>query len=712
MHWLALVSLLAVSNPSDKPTLDHASSGICKVDSVGALAWAWLPGMNAAKDLQWWASLWRPKHLQVTAKNTPTTATDLLDSARTHLGMPYVWGGTGKSGYDCSGFVNAVYAAHGYDLPRASRDQFQVGLITKRHQLKAGDLLFFVQEPGQQRISHVAMFVGDDEFIHAASGKGEVTYDRLSSNYYSTRFVGARRFLTLPPGRYSDASGRATKNLLFDNALEVNNIQPIPGALAPVSAQSGVWNESPGEHALNEKPPQLSSGFQKGPISKVGPFHLATDATSVALDLGIGRMQKNAVLALVPAFNYFGHGNALRVNVGIPFQVPLSGNQPSAAEAFEQGWDELQDYSKVLRELRYGQKESSLYFELSRTASGSLGHGQLMRYFTPNMASSYLPTYTLEPDALSASFDAFVDFGGFELFVDDVIAPNVIGTLVFVRPSVLAGKQSPSLQALSLALSYALDLKAPHKVLADNSISTQDIHGLGFDVEYKFHKSESLDVKAYADLSGLIYHSGYGIGGSAGVLVRTNLGERRNHVFRSRLEGRLSGPTFIPSYFDTSYSLDRHRAPVVELESDNPLTKLSLLEGLAGTAPRWGVYGEAVYHYRKRISLALAYEDGDSLGDLAASQRYIGRNLMLSVHVRDLFLPRSTKSIDFYLAFHLRNFRWSNISDTQQYFFAATSLNLSRYVDMTLSLRKAIDEDAGIEAPIDGMIGFSARYEL
>ena len=134
--------------------------------------------------------VWRSKSLQVVPRKNAPSSGVLLNTAREFLGIPYVWGGVGGGGYDCSGFVNKVYAENGYDLPRVSRDQFKVGVKTGRYDLLPGDLIFFVSKPGDSRISHVAIYAGDDEFIHAARGKGRVTFDRLSARYYKARFAG------------------------------------------------------------------------------------------------------------------------------------------------------------------------------------------------------------------------------------------------------------------------------------------------------------------------------------------------------------------------------------------------------------------------------------------------------------------------------------------------------------------------------------------
>ena len=115
----------------------------------------------------WVSLLWRPETLRLSPRSTAPSSDLVLDTARGYLGTPYVWGGVGRRGLDCSGFVNAVYAKHGYDLPRVSRDQFRVGVKTPRSRLAPGDLLFFVTTPGTKKITHVGMYVGDDEFIHA-----------------------------------------------------------------------------------------------------------------------------------------------------------------------------------------------------------------------------------------------------------------------------------------------------------------------------------------------------------------------------------------------------------------------------------------------------------------------------------------------------------------------------------------------------------------
>ncbi len=107
-------------------------------------------------------------------------------------GAPYQNGGTDpRSGFDCSGFTQYVFAQHGFSLPREVRDQYRLGETVKPEDVAAGDLLFFTTTaPGP---THVAIALGGDEFIHAPSSTGVVRVEHLSASYWSQRFLAAHR---------------------------------------------------------------------------------------------------------------------------------------------------------------------------------------------------------------------------------------------------------------------------------------------------------------------------------------------------------------------------------------------------------------------------------------------------------------------------------------------------------------------------------------
>jgi cell wall-associated NlpC family hydrolase len=106
-------------------------------------------------------------------------------------GAPYRNGGADPNGFDCSGFVKYVFEQFGIPLPRDVRRQFDVGADVQAATLAPGDLVFFTTvAPGA---SHVGIAVGGDQFVHAPSSNGVVRVERLSSDYWSSRFVGAKR---------------------------------------------------------------------------------------------------------------------------------------------------------------------------------------------------------------------------------------------------------------------------------------------------------------------------------------------------------------------------------------------------------------------------------------------------------------------------------------------------------------------------------------
>jgi murein DD-endopeptidase / murein LD-carboxypeptidase len=115
-----------------------------------------------------------------------------LERAIALVGSPYRFGGTTEKGFDCAGLVRHAYAAAGVTLPRTAALQFSRGLALSREELRPGDLVFF-RDTYRKGISHVGIYIGGGEFIHAASTRRRVTTDRLDQAYYRTRFVGGRR---------------------------------------------------------------------------------------------------------------------------------------------------------------------------------------------------------------------------------------------------------------------------------------------------------------------------------------------------------------------------------------------------------------------------------------------------------------------------------------------------------------------------------------
>jgi len=118
-------------------------------------------------------------------------------SAKKLLGIKYVWGATGPSNYDCSGFTQKIYRDAGIKIPRVSRDQAKVGKYISYNRLKKGDMVFFDTKKKRTGIvSHVGIYLGKGNFIHASSGaKKIIIYNFNKKSFYKKRFLWGRRVI-------------------------------------------------------------------------------------------------------------------------------------------------------------------------------------------------------------------------------------------------------------------------------------------------------------------------------------------------------------------------------------------------------------------------------------------------------------------------------------------------------------------------------------
>jgi hypothetical protein len=125
----------------------------------------------------------------------------LIKQAKTLLGVPYKLGGDGLTGIDCSAFVRRMFSSVGVPLPRTAREQYDAGRRISREELTTGDLVFFRTKQHEQSPTHVGIFMGNGQFIHASAlNKGGVRIDSLSADFYNARFIGGARIRALPEG--------------------------------------------------------------------------------------------------------------------------------------------------------------------------------------------------------------------------------------------------------------------------------------------------------------------------------------------------------------------------------------------------------------------------------------------------------------------------------------------------------------------------------
>ena len=133
----------------------------------------------------------------VRASRSSDSADELIGSAMGLLGVAYRYGGTSAStGFDCSGFMQHIFRrSMGLNLPRTSAEQAKMGVGVSRGELQPGDMVFF-RTLGRGRISHVGLYIGNGEFIHAPSSGKTIKTEKLSTPFYAKNYLGAHTFFT------------------------------------------------------------------------------------------------------------------------------------------------------------------------------------------------------------------------------------------------------------------------------------------------------------------------------------------------------------------------------------------------------------------------------------------------------------------------------------------------------------------------------------
>lgn len=155
------------------------------------ISWNGIEGYVSVKELELTeeAVSEPPKAVEATAAKEVSTASKLAATARKYLGCRYSYGSAGPNKFDCSGFTMYVFKQYGISLPHTAVGQRRTGTAVSKSNLQVGDLVFFLGT------SHVGIYLGGGQFIHASTTNYNVTINSLTSGYWANHYSGACRVL-------------------------------------------------------------------------------------------------------------------------------------------------------------------------------------------------------------------------------------------------------------------------------------------------------------------------------------------------------------------------------------------------------------------------------------------------------------------------------------------------------------------------------------
>ena len=135
------------------------------------------------------------KEVDASAASQSGKGQEIANYALQFVGYPYVYGGSSPKGFDCSGLTYYVYAQFGYSINRTASNQLSNGYAVEKSQLQPGDLVMFRQNGSTKAASHVGIYIGNNQYVHASTPGVGVIISDLNDPYISSGYVGARRIV-------------------------------------------------------------------------------------------------------------------------------------------------------------------------------------------------------------------------------------------------------------------------------------------------------------------------------------------------------------------------------------------------------------------------------------------------------------------------------------------------------------------------------------
>ncbi len=427
--------------------------------------------------------------------------------------------------------------------------------------------------------------------------------------------------------------------------------QPKPEAKEPVKDQELAKKEDDkkeGDKKEEEpKEKEKKKTFLKGEIANIGSKEIISPYSSAGVGIGMSMMDERYYLTINPKLSLRFNKIGLIFGIHVPLNIQLFNTDvTSDQEAFTfrtEDWDEWQDYLKILRYIQVGRSEDKFFFSMGSNFAQTIGHGTILKRYVPNHDATF--------STLSTKLNWYCDYVGFEALLGDVARGNMFGGLVFVKPfSALGGYHAKS---VSFGYTFVADRNAPTLMQYETYygmpdpntdpaawdlinettyggervrrldagsknrpiiLDTEFLHVQGIDFEFKAYKNEKVDLKFFLDYSW--FKNDFENGGfTGGFLGRFNLDQNKRHAMRLQLEFRGHSDTYLPSFFDTYYDVER-----IEMMT-NIFGKKDFMPD--GRSKYWHLmndgsgdwvfsfYGEFNYSWKTWMALSLGYEQLD-----------------------------------------------------------------------------------------------------
>jgi hypothetical protein len=410
---------------------------------------------------------------------------------------------------------------------------------------------------------------------------------------------------------------------------------PDAGSDVPVASTSAELTPAPAPPSAAELMAP-SQGFIKGELSVyLGAEQLVVKNNRIGVSVGPELFENSFYARIEPQVDLRFLDGDLKAGFGVPLRFTIFDLPPDDLDFAQQAsfngfanagrfrkedWASVHDFGRILKYITYGRKEDHLYVNIGQRYATSIGHGELVRRYSPNIDLDYV--------RVSAEVDAYNDYAGFEFFTNDILQWNLLSAIAFVKPLSFFGAESFWAKSLSIGVSGALDWQAPYLNQTDQGVrlltpvgcETKDPSGcrvnssqravklVGIDAEVKVVKTEEVDIKPYVDYSMLIDGSG---GATLGALGRFNVGKSTVNAFRVVAELRYLGSHYMPSYFDTFYEIERfqfYQQPTRINGQIQYQTKQSYVMD-TGLGNRAGFYLEASWGIRDAIGFTVSVDD-------------------------------------------------------------------------------------------------------